>query len=187
MCTKFLADETEKVNKYISGLPDNIHGNVMSARPKTIDETIELANDLMDQKLRTYAKRRNENKRNTNDSSRNNQQQPHKKQNVAMAYTAGPHDHSTRLVQHLAEYRLHRPSESSTQTMACIILMEVHDKGWGRWCYSARVMGEKTVGYVIGHMGVYGNDLVQWRYRIRAGDDRATMHVYWAGKLLVLL
>nr|GEZ04909.1 hypothetical protein [Tanacetum cinerariifolium] len=42
MCTKFLADETEKVDKYISGLPDNIHGNVMSARPKTLDETIEL-------------------------------------------------------------------------------------------------------------------------------------------------
>nr|GEZ52902.1 putative reverse transcriptase domain-containing protein [Tanacetum cinerariifolium] len=41
MCTKFLADETEKVDKYISGLPDNIHGNVMSARPKTLDETIE--------------------------------------------------------------------------------------------------------------------------------------------------
>nr|GEV33846.1 reverse transcriptase domain-containing protein [Tanacetum cinerariifolium] len=62
MCSKFLADETEKVNKYISGLPDNIHGNVMQ----------------------------NENKRKTDDSSRNNQQQPHKKQNVARAYTVGP-------------------------------------------------------------------------------------------------
>ncbi|GJW51639.1 hypothetical protein Tco_0092990 [Tanacetum coccineum] len=60
---KFLADETEKVDKYISGLPDNIHGNVMSARPKTLDDAIELANDLMDQKLRKYAKRQNENKR----------------------------------------------------------------------------------------------------------------------------
>ncbi|GJW04325.1 hypothetical protein Tco_1563181 [Tanacetum coccineum] len=54
MCTKFLADETEKIDKYISGLPDNIYGNVMSARPKTLDDAIELANDLMDQKLRTY-------------------------------------------------------------------------------------------------------------------------------------
>nr|GEW04816.1 putative reverse transcriptase domain-containing protein [Tanacetum cinerariifolium] len=63
MCIKFLADETKKVDKYISGLPDNIHGNVMSARPKTLDETIELANDLMDQKLRTYAERQNESKR----------------------------------------------------------------------------------------------------------------------------
>nr|GEW73143.1 putative reverse transcriptase domain, ribonuclease H-like domain, aspartic peptidase domain protein [Tanacetum cinerariifolium] len=49
MCTKFLADETEKVEKYISGLLDDIHGNVMSARPKTLNETVELANDLMDQ------------------------------------------------------------------------------------------------------------------------------------------
>nr|GEU31718.1 reverse transcriptase domain-containing protein [Tanacetum cinerariifolium] len=91
MCTKFLADEIKKVDKYISGLPDNINGNVMSARPKTLDETIELANDLMDQKLRTYAERHNDNKRKVDDSSRNNQQQqPYKKQNVARAYTAGP-------------------------------------------------------------------------------------------------
>nr|GEX94600.1 putative reverse transcriptase domain-containing protein [Tanacetum cinerariifolium] len=89
MCTKFLADETEKVDKYINGLPDNIHGNVMSARPKTLDETIELANNLMDQKLCTYAKRQNESKRKANDSSRNNQQQPHKKQNVARAFILG--------------------------------------------------------------------------------------------------
>ncbi|GJV27741.1 putative reverse transcriptase domain-containing protein [Tanacetum coccineum] len=83
MCTKFLADETMKIDKYIGGLPDNIHGNVMSARPKTLDFAIELANDLMDQKLRTYAERQNENKRKADDSSRNNQQQqPHKKQNV---------------------------------------------------------------------------------------------------------
>ncbi|GJX61500.1 reverse transcriptase domain-containing protein [Tanacetum coccineum] len=49
--------KTEKVDKYISGLPDNIHGNGMSARPKTLDYAIELANDLMDQKLYTYVER----------------------------------------------------------------------------------------------------------------------------------
>nr|GFB29832.1 hypothetical protein [Tanacetum cinerariifolium] len=68
----------------------NIHGNVMSSRPKTLDETIELANDLMDRKLRTYAERQNESKRKANDSPRNNQQQPYKKQNVARSYTVGP-------------------------------------------------------------------------------------------------
>nr|GEY49867.1 hypothetical protein [Tanacetum cinerariifolium] len=87
-------DEIKKVEmncRILSGLPDNIHGNVMSARPKTLDETIELANDLMDQKIRTYAERQNDNKRKAADSSRNNQQQqPHKKQNVARTYTAGP-------------------------------------------------------------------------------------------------
>ncbi|GJU56291.1 hypothetical protein Tco_1230005 [Tanacetum coccineum] len=56
-CTLFVSNETEKVDKYISGLPDNIYRNVKSARPKTLDETIELANDLMDQKLQHYAER----------------------------------------------------------------------------------------------------------------------------------
>ncbi|GJR93749.1 hypothetical protein Tco_0265923 [Tanacetum coccineum] len=70
--------------------------NVMSARPKTLDFAIELANDLMDQKLRTYAERQNENKRKADDSSRNNhEQQSHKRQNVARAYTAGLGEHKS--------------------------------------------------------------------------------------------
>ncbi|GJW71486.1 putative reverse transcriptase domain-containing protein [Tanacetum coccineum] len=89
ICTKYVANETEKVDKYISGLPDNIYGNVKSARPKTLDETIELANDLMDQKLRTYVERQSDNKRKADDSSKNNhghQQQPFRRQNVAKVY-----------------------------------------------------------------------------------------------------
>ncbi|GKF21734.1 putative reverse transcriptase domain-containing protein, partial [Tanacetum coccineum] len=82
ICTKFVANETKKVDKYICGLPDNIYGNVKSSSPKTLDETIELANNLMDQKLRTYAERQTDNKRKADDSSRNNhghQQQPFKR------------------------------------------------------------------------------------------------------------
>ncbi|GJY02617.1 hypothetical protein Tco_0360769 [Tanacetum coccineum] len=48
MTWEFVANETKKVEKYISGLPDTIYGNVKSARPKMLDETIELANNLMD-------------------------------------------------------------------------------------------------------------------------------------------
>nr|GEY18545.1 reverse transcriptase domain-containing protein [Tanacetum cinerariifolium] len=57
ICTKFVADETEKIDKYVSRLPDNIYGSMKASKPKTLDETIELANDLMDQKLRTSAER----------------------------------------------------------------------------------------------------------------------------------
>ncbi|GJY06039.1 putative reverse transcriptase domain-containing protein [Tanacetum coccineum] len=84
--------KTEKVCKYISGLLDNIYGNIKSSRPKTLYETIELANDLMDQKLYTYAERQTNNKRKADDSSRNNhchQQQPFKRQNVAKVYNMG--------------------------------------------------------------------------------------------------
>nr|GEY61370.1 putative reverse transcriptase domain-containing protein [Tanacetum cinerariifolium] len=77
-----------------NGLPDNIYGNVKSSNPKTLDETIELANDLMDQKLRTYAERKYDSKRKANDISRNNQQ-PFKKQNVAKAYNLGSAEKKT--------------------------------------------------------------------------------------------
>ncbi|GJX93197.1 putative reverse transcriptase domain-containing protein [Tanacetum coccineum] len=63
-----------------------------SARPKTLYETIELANDLMDQKLRAYVERQTDNKRKADDSFRNNhghQQQPFKRQNVAKVYNIG--------------------------------------------------------------------------------------------------
>nr|GEX51426.1 reverse transcriptase domain-containing protein [Tanacetum cinerariifolium] len=68
---KFVANENEKIDKYISELLDNIYGNVKSSKPRTLDETIELTNDLMDQKLRTYAERA-DNKRKTDDTSSGN-------------------------------------------------------------------------------------------------------------------
>nr|GFD45649.1 hypothetical protein [Tanacetum cinerariifolium] len=73
-------------------LPDNIYGSFKSSKPKTLDETIELANDFMDQKLRTYAERQTNNKQKADDSSRNNyghQQQPSKRQNVTKVYNMG--------------------------------------------------------------------------------------------------
>ncbi|GKA72774.1 putative reverse transcriptase domain-containing protein [Tanacetum coccineum] len=59
---KFIANETEKIDKYISGLPDNIYGSVKSSRPKMLDETIELANDFMDQETRALCERQTGNK-----------------------------------------------------------------------------------------------------------------------------
>nr|GEW35464.1 hypothetical protein [Tanacetum cinerariifolium] len=85
---KFVANENENTDKYISGLPNSIYKNVRSSKPRMLDETIELTNDLMDQKLRTYAER-SDNKRKAADTSRSNhghQQQPFKKQNVAKKY-----------------------------------------------------------------------------------------------------
>nr|GEZ82863.1 reverse transcriptase domain-containing protein [Tanacetum cinerariifolium] len=91
ICNKFVANENKKIDKYINGVPDNIYGNVKSSKPRTLDETIELKKDLMDQKLHTYAERA-DHKRKTDDTSRNNhgyQQQPFKKQMVAKVYNMG--------------------------------------------------------------------------------------------------
>nr|GEX53781.1 putative reverse transcriptase domain-containing protein [Tanacetum cinerariifolium] len=92
ICTKFVADETEKIDKYVSRLPDNIYGSVKASKPKTLDETIELVNDLMDQKLRTYAERQINNKIKADDSFRKNhghQQQNPKRKNIATIYNMG--------------------------------------------------------------------------------------------------
>nr|GEV93762.1 retrotransposon protein [Tanacetum cinerariifolium] len=105
---KFVANETEKIDKYVSGLLDNIYGSVKASKPKTLDETIELANDLMDQKLRTYAKRQTNNKRKADKSFKKNhghQQQPLKKQNVTKVYNMGTSEKS-----HTVEICLSAPS-----------------------------------------------------------------------------
>ncbi|GKD07349.1 hypothetical protein Tco_1187034, partial [Tanacetum coccineum] len=43
----FVANETKKVDKYISGPPNNIYGNVKSARPKTSTGNTNIANTQM--------------------------------------------------------------------------------------------------------------------------------------------
>nr|GEX58005.1 hypothetical protein [Tanacetum cinerariifolium] len=75
ICTKFLANEPKKIDKYIDGLPDNIYGSVKASKPKTLDETVELANDLINQKLRTYAERSSGNTNIVN-AQRNNEANP---------------------------------------------------------------------------------------------------------------
>ncbi|GJT77272.1 hypothetical protein Tco_1043997 [Tanacetum coccineum] len=91
MCERMFPEESDRVEKYVGGLPDMIQGSVMASKPKTMQEAIEIANDLMDQKVRTFAERQAENKRklDNNSSDNNIQQQPPKKQNVARAYSVG--------------------------------------------------------------------------------------------------
>ncbi|GJY25748.1 putative reverse transcriptase domain-containing protein [Tanacetum coccineum] len=77
------------------GLPDMIHGNIVASKPKTMQEAIEMATELMDKRVSTMAERQAENKRkseNTSRSNQNQQQQPNKRQNTGRAYTAGSGD-----------------------------------------------------------------------------------------------
>nr|GFA12687.1 hypothetical protein [Tanacetum cinerariifolium]GFA12696.1 hypothetical protein [Tanacetum cinerariifolium] len=90
-CERTFLEEYDQVEKYVGGLPDMIQGSVIASKPKTMQEEIEIDNDLMDQKVRTFFDRQAENKRKLDDNTINNQnqQQPFKSQNVARAYTAG--------------------------------------------------------------------------------------------------
>ncbi|GJX29239.1 putative reverse transcriptase domain-containing protein [Tanacetum coccineum] len=54
--------ESNKIEKYVGGLPDMIHGSVVASKPKTMQEAIEIATELMDKKIHTFADRTGEKK-----------------------------------------------------------------------------------------------------------------------------
>ncbi|GJV07261.1 putative reverse transcriptase domain-containing protein [Tanacetum coccineum] len=87
MCARMFPEESNKIEKYVGGLPNMIHESVMESKPKTIQDAIEFATELMDKKIRTFTERHSENKRKQED----NQQQQHKnkRQNIGRAYAAG--------------------------------------------------------------------------------------------------
>ncbi|GJT80677.1 putative reverse transcriptase domain-containing protein [Tanacetum coccineum] len=91
LCTKMVPEEEDRVKKFIGGLPDNIQGNVIATEPTRLQDAIQIANNLMDQKLKGYAVKDAENKRRFDKDPRDNrvQQPPFKRQNVARAYTVG--------------------------------------------------------------------------------------------------
>ncbi|GJW42471.1 putative reverse transcriptase domain-containing protein [Tanacetum coccineum] len=72
MCGRMFHEESDEVEKYVSGLPDMIQGNVMSYQPKTMEKAIEFANDQMDQKVLTIAERQAEQKRKLKFNAGNN-------------------------------------------------------------------------------------------------------------------
>ncbi|GJS33451.1 putative reverse transcriptase domain-containing protein [Tanacetum coccineum] len=71
MCTKMVPEEEDRVEKFIGGLPDNIQGNVISAKDTRLQDAVRIANNLMDQKLKGYAVKNAENKRRLEDGNKN--------------------------------------------------------------------------------------------------------------------
>ncbi|GKA84403.1 putative reverse transcriptase domain-containing protein [Tanacetum coccineum] len=93
-CVRMFPWESDKIERYVGGLPDMIHGNIVASKPKTMQEAVEMATELMDKRVSTIAERQAENKRKFENTSRNNQnqQQQNKRQNTGRAYTAGSGD-----------------------------------------------------------------------------------------------
>ncbi|GJW87001.1 reverse transcriptase domain-containing protein [Tanacetum coccineum] len=66
--------ESNKIKKYVGGLPNMIHGSVVASKPKTMQEAVEIVTELMDKKIRTFAYRQTENKRKQDDNQQQQQQ-----------------------------------------------------------------------------------------------------------------
>nr|GEU64474.1 hypothetical protein [Tanacetum cinerariifolium] len=92
LCVRKFPEEADKIERYVDGLPDVIHESVVASRPKTMQEVIEMVNELMDKRNNTWAERQAENKRKVDDTSKSNQsqqQQQNKRKSTGRAYTAG--------------------------------------------------------------------------------------------------
>nr|GFB28011.1 hypothetical protein [Tanacetum cinerariifolium] len=103
MCKRVFPEELDKVERYIGGLPDMIHGGVKASKPQSMQEAIEFATEMMDKKMLIHAEHQAEQKRKFHDTSRNSQhqQQPFKKNNVARDYI-GPVHRSAPTIRRLA-------------------------------------------------------------------------------------
>ncbi|GJT32251.1 putative reverse transcriptase domain-containing protein [Tanacetum coccineum] len=77
LCGRMFPEESDKIEKYVGGLPDMIHGSVVASKPKTMQEATEMAIEVMDKRIRTFADRQTENKRKPD----NNQQPQQHHQN----------------------------------------------------------------------------------------------------------
>nr|GEY27669.1 hypothetical protein [Tanacetum cinerariifolium] len=91
LCERMFSKESNKIEKYIGGLLDMIHGSVVASKPKTMQEAIEIATEQMDKKIRTFVEHETASKRkfeNTSRNTQNQQQQPNKRQNTGRVYTA---------------------------------------------------------------------------------------------------
>ncbi|GKB54463.1 putative reverse transcriptase domain-containing protein [Tanacetum coccineum] len=87
LCVRMSPEEFDKIERYVSGLPDMIHRSVVASKPKTMKEATEIATELMDKRIHTFVDRQTENKRKQDN---NQQQQPqNKRQNTSRAYAGG--------------------------------------------------------------------------------------------------
>ncbi|GJU32648.1 reverse transcriptase domain-containing protein [Tanacetum coccineum] len=63
LCVRMFPEESDKIERYVGGLLDMIHGNIVASSPKTMQEAIEMATELMDKRVSTIAEKTAENKR----------------------------------------------------------------------------------------------------------------------------
>ncbi|GJT36064.1 putative reverse transcriptase domain-containing protein [Tanacetum coccineum] len=89
LCGRMFPEESDKIEKYVGGLPDMIHGSVVASKPKTMQEATEMAIEVMDKRIRTFADRQTENKRKPDNNQQPQQHHQNKRQNTGRAYAAG--------------------------------------------------------------------------------------------------
>ncbi|GJV99678.1 reverse transcriptase domain-containing protein [Tanacetum coccineum] len=182
MCGRMFPGESDEVEKYVGGLPDMIRGNVMSYQPKTMEKSIEFANDQMDQKVLTINERQAENKRKFDNNNQAQQQLP-KRQNVAQAYAAGTGERKeyagTLPLCNKCKFHHHGPC-----TVKCANCKKVGHLTRDCWNPTTANNQRTITCYECGYQGHYRSDCSEIRngnYGNQAEDTKAHGVVYALG------
>ncbi|GKC42805.1 putative reverse transcriptase domain-containing protein, partial [Tanacetum coccineum] len=88
MCDRMFPEESDKIEKYVGGLPDMIHRSVEASKPKTMQEATEMAIEVIDNRIHTFAVRQTNNKRKPDNNQQPQQHHQNKRQNTDRAYAA---------------------------------------------------------------------------------------------------
>ncbi|GJY76056.1 hypothetical protein Tco_0481172, partial [Tanacetum coccineum] len=137
---RMVPNEEDKVKRFVGGLSDNIQWNVIATEPTKLQDAIRVANNLMDQKLKGYA-RSAENKRRLENNPRDTRgQQPVLKwqnvrgQSVARAYTAGNNEKKGYVgsLPYCNKCKLHHAGPCTVRCGNCIVCYECGRPGADR-------------------------------------------------------
>ncbi|GJZ32657.1 putative reverse transcriptase domain-containing protein [Tanacetum coccineum] len=205
LCVRMFLEESDKIERYVGGLPDMIHGNIVASNPKTMQEAVEMATELMDKKVITIAERQAENKRKFENTSRNNQnqQQQNKRQNTGRAYTVGtgekkPYRRSKPLC---AKCNYHHDGPCAPKCHKCNkvghFARDYRSAGNANNANNQRGTGAPAKVYVVGHAGtnpdsniVTGTFLLNNRYAsilFDTGADRIFVSTAFSSQMDITL
>ncbi|GJY15451.1 putative reverse transcriptase domain-containing protein [Tanacetum coccineum] len=160
-------DEFEKIERYVSGLPDMIHESVVASKPKTMQEAIEISTKLMDKKIRTFAhvrQRTRESKMITTNNHNNNK---------IRGRTPGPEPlHCKNLARRSHTGSLNPYAQMQTNTMMVHVLLNA--------------TSQKPTCYECGAQGHFKRDCPKLKNNNRgnqAGNGNALAKVYAVGRV----
>nr|GEX07970.1 putative reverse transcriptase domain-containing protein [Tanacetum cinerariifolium] len=182
LCGRMFSGESDRVEKYVGGLPDMIYGSVVASKPKTMQEDIEIATELMDKKVRTFAECETTSKRkfeNTSRTTRNQQQQQqhsNKRQNTGRVYTTasgGKKQYGDRSRSHCRFGSTRCSQENTANTNNAN-----NQRGIG--------LGQKTACHECGVQGHFGRECPKLKnnnnHGNQGGRNNAPARVYAVGR-----
>ncbi|GJR31195.1 retrovirus-related pol polyprotein from transposon TNT 1-94 [Tanacetum coccineum] len=154
LCVRMFPEESDKIERYVGGLPDMIHGNIVTSKPKTMQEAVEMATELMDKKVITIAERHAKNKRKSTGNANNaNNQRGTGSGQKSTCFECGVQGHFKRGCPKLKNNK-NRGNQVGNDRAPAKVYVVGTMQGQTKFI-SCRIPKVQFLGYVIDSEGIY--------------------------------